>query len=144
MKKYIVKSSFNWADEIDFEGFDLFTEKELNAAKADFENLNFSATVYIGTNEELDIDASEVLDELNSAKEISDGEYSFLRNLFSDHYGETLYDKFFNSRSYDRYLERIEKEEIEKQKKLEAEKKKKEQEELEQKALSEFEKILED
>ncbi len=144
MKKYIVKSSFNWADEIDLTGFDLFTEDELKDTKKALKNLSLEVKGYIGTNEDIDIEASDVLEELDCAKEISDGEYAFLKSLFSDHYGKTLCNMFFNSCDYDDYLEKIEKEKIEKQKKLEAEKRKKEREELEQKALFEFEKILGD
>ena len=36
MKYYITEGDVNWADEIDFEGFDLFTEDELKDAKKSF------------------------------------------------------------------------------------------------------------
>jgi len=33
MKYYLVKSSWNWADEIDFSGSNVFTEEELEKKK---------------------------------------------------------------------------------------------------------------
>ena len=53
MKYYISNGCLNWADEIDFEGFDLFTEEELkDAIKAFSEGGEYyyqSVIAYIGT-----------------------------------------------------------------------------------------------
>ena len=35
MKQYLVRSSSNWVDEIDFEGWEIMNEKELAEVKAE-------------------------------------------------------------------------------------------------------------
>lgn len=119
MKQYLVRSSSNWADEIDFEGWEIMNEKELAEAKAEvkaFVKEDFSADVYVGTNEEMEVEASEVLDELNKAKEITPEEAAILKKFFGDSYGFSLYNKFINSYDVERYYEEIEEEKKEKEK----------------------------
>lgn len=95
MKYYLVKSSWNWADEIDFGGSNVFTEEELEKAKYELKILvdegDVSHNAYIGSNEDQDICPSEVLNELNRAEEITEAEYNAIRKA---DLGTTLYDKF--------------------------------------------------
>ena len=144
MKYYLVKSELNWADETNFEGFDLLTEDELKKAKKEFKNLSLTVNAYIGTNEDVDIEASEVLKDLSGAQEITESEYNFLNRLFSEHYGETLYNNFIESSDYEDYLNEIEEEKRAKEEAAKEEKRKQEQVKKEKTALKNFEKLLEE
>lgn len=93
-KFYLVKSSPNWADEIDFEGFDLFSEDEYQNELARFKKLSDkgrSCNGYCGSNEEYEVSASQVLRDLERAKVIDIDEHAFLFEHFGDHYGTTHY-----------------------------------------------------
>lgn len=125
MKQYLIKTSTNWADEIDLEGFTILDEKKLEEAKKEIAELvddDFYACVYVGTNEDMDVSAEDVLDELNSAVLLSPEEYKILNSHFGKVYGFSLYEHFINCSSIDDYYEEKE-EEIEKeneQKKIDA------------------------
>ena len=93
-KFYLVKSCPNWADEIDFKGFDLFNEDEYQNELARFKKLagdDRSCSGYCGSNEEYEVSASQVLGDLKRAKVIDIDEHAFLFKHFGDHYGETHY-----------------------------------------------------
>ena len=125
MKQYLIKTSTNWADEIDLEGFIILDEKELEAATKEMTELaadDFEAEVSVGTNEEMDVEASEVLDELNSAIELSSEEYENISRLVGTRYGFSLYDNFKNCSDLEDHYEEIEeqKKEDEEQKKINA------------------------
>ena len=93
MKYYITQGGLNWADEIDFEGFDLFTEDQLKDAIKAFskggEYYDKSVNAYLGTNEDEEVSSEDVLYELKEAEEITEalqgGEnptvWPFLRHL---------------------------------------------------------------
>jgi hypothetical protein len=70
-KFYLVKSDFNWADEMDLEGFAIVTEKE----KLEFEELARKVTeeieFYVGSNEEVRFDNGEDLLDHMTFTEIS-------------------------------------------------------------------------
>ena len=94
-KFYLVKSRPNWADEIDFEGFDLFSEDEYQNELKKFEKLakeNASCEVYVGSNEEDEVEAETVLRDLKKAEPIDIDEHAFLLGRFGRHYGTTYYD----------------------------------------------------
>ena len=94
-KFYLVKSSPNWADEIDFEGFDLFSEDEYQNELAKFKKLSDdgrSCSGYCGSNEEYEVSASQVLRDLERAKVIDIDEHAFLFENFGSHYGTTHYE----------------------------------------------------
>ena len=98
MKKYIVKSEFSWADEIDLCGFDLFTEDKLQEAISLLKRSKEEyKEVSIGTNEEMEIEASEVLEDLESADQISDEAYMIMLHKLGDHYGFTKYDLWLDN-----------------------------------------------
>ena len=78
MRQFLIKTSTNWADEIDLEGFIVLDEKELEEATKEMADLaadDFEAEVSVGTNEEMDVEAAEVLEELNNAIELTPEEY---------------------------------------------------------------------
>lgn len=76
MKYYITQGGLNWADEIDFEGFDLFTEDQLKDAIKAFskggEYYDKSVNAYLGTNEDEEVSSEDVLYELKEAEEITE------------------------------------------------------------------------
>ena len=95
---YIVKSNVNWADEIDFVGFNLLTKKELEETKSLIKSkIEKDETVVetsIGSNEEVEITADEVLEELENAEEISREAYVIISNKIGTRFGETKLDLF--------------------------------------------------
>lgn len=99
MKYYLVKSNVNWADELDLEGFDIFTEEELEKIKKDLaheENEENVKTVYIGSNEEVEISPAEIIEEFEEADEISKDAFMIIRNKLGEHFGHTKYILYFN------------------------------------------------
>lgn len=99
MKYYLVKSNVNWADELNLEGFDIFTEEELEKIKKDLaheENEENVKTVYIGSNEEVEISPVEIIEEFEEADEISKDAFMIIRNKLGEHFGYTKYILYFN------------------------------------------------
>lgn len=95
MKYYLVSGGFNWADEMDLNGWDILSEEELNQLKIDFapngKYGNLSIEKYIGSNEEQEFTAADLFTDLSRAKVLSNEEYKVLTNLFGTHYGKTTY-----------------------------------------------------
>lgn len=125
MKQFLIKTSTNWADEMDLDGFIILDEKELEKATKEMTELaadDFEAEVSVGTNEEMDVEAEEVLEELNNAIELTPEEYENITRLIGTRYGFSLYYKFKNCSDLDNYYEEIEEREKEKeeQKKIDA------------------------
>ena len=125
MKQFFIKTSTSWADEIDLDGFIILDEKELEEATKEMTELaadNFEAEISIGSNEEMNVEASEVLNELNNAIELTPEEYENISRLIGTRYGFSLYYEFKNCSSLDDYYEEIEerKKENEEQKKIDA------------------------
>lgn len=125
MRQFLIKTSTNWADEIDLEGFIVLDEKELEEATKEMADLaadDFEAEVSVGTNEEMDVEAAEVLEELNNAIELTPEEYENISRLIGTRFGFSLYDVFKNCSDLDDYYEEIEekKEAEETQKKVDA------------------------
>lgn len=125
MKQYLVKTSTNWADEMPLDGFIILDEKELDKATKEMAELaadSFDAEVSVGTNEEIDVKASEVLAELNSAIELTPEEYENISRLIGTRYGFSLYYGLKNCCALDDYYEEKEEEKSmeEQQKKINA------------------------
>ncbi len=83
MKQYLIKTSTNWADEIDLDGWLILDENDLAEAKKKVQQLvdaDITAELSVGTNEEMDVDADEVLDELNNAIELTPEEAEEIYN----------------------------------------------------------------
>lgn len=96
MKYYLVKSNVNWADEIDLDGFDIFTEEELEKIKKNLAHTENVKTVYIGSNEEVEISPAEIIEEFEEADEISKDAFMIIRNKLGEHFGYTKYILYFN------------------------------------------------
>lgn len=125
MKQFLVKTSTNWADEMPLDGFIILDEKELNEAIKEMTELaadRFDAEVSVGTNEDIDVKASEVLDELNGAIELTPEEYENISRLIGTRYGFSLYYGLKNCSTLDDYYEEKEEErdKEEQQKKIDA------------------------
>lgn len=125
MRQFLIKTSTNWADEMDLDGFIILDEKELEEATKEMAELaadDFKAEISVGTNEEMDVEAEEVLEELNNAIELTPEEYENISRLIGTRYGFSLYYSFKNcSDLYDFYEEKEEqKKEEEQQKKIDA------------------------
>ena len=125
MRQFLIKTSTNWADEMDLDGFVILDEKELEEATKEMAELtadNFEAEVSIGTNEDMDVEAAEVLEELNSAIELTPEEYENISRLIGTSYGFSLYNTFKYCSDLDDYYDKKEnqKKEDEQQKKIDA------------------------
>ena len=123
MKQFLIKTSANWADEIDLHGWIILDENDLAAAKQKLQPMiddDFTAELYVGTNEEIEVDADDVLDELNSAIELTPEEAHTLTKFFGLSYGFSLYDHFIRSSDVEDFYEEIEEKKIadEEQKKI--------------------------
>ena len=96
-KYYLVTFQSNWADEMDVEGGRIMTEKEKEkyfaSIKKEFDEQG-SYTYYIGTNQDINFDTYEELDESFSIDKISKEERKVLVKLGLDAYG------FFPSDEY--------------------------------------------
>lgn len=103
MNYYLVNSSWNWADEIDFSGFNLFNEDKFNKIKSYLEKLvkdgDESRNGGIGSNEDQDIRPSEVLSDFNSAIKISEEECQILARANT---GKTQFDIFMEDEDFDK------------------------------------------
>ena len=116
MKQFLIKTSTSWADEIDLDGFIILDEKELEEATKEMAELaanDFEAEINIGSNEEINVEASEVLYELNNAIELTPKEYKNISRLIGTRYGFSLYHEFKNCSDLDNYYK-----EVKEQKKL--------------------------
>lgn len=119
-KFYLVKSMPNWADEIDFEGFDLLSEDEYKNEIKDFlKRAKEKKGCYVcyGSNEEDYVFAEGVLSDLEQASIIDIDQHAFLVNEFGEHYGETLYRLYNKERDevyedYDDYCHEYEDDEL--------------------------------
>lgn len=82
-KKYVVDTSFNWADEMDVDSFCILTQSELDKYKKLFEEVDDDETFnyYCGTNEDGEFTKNEVLDMLNKAKEITPEELETIKKF---------------------------------------------------------------
>lgn len=81
---YIITESFNWADEIDFDGFVILTKKDLLDLKSRVQSLIDSGDdeeieISVGTNEDIDSSYEEILEILDSAEKISDDNIKVLK-----------------------------------------------------------------
>ena len=106
---YIITESFNWADEIDFDGFAILTKKDLLDLKSEVKSLIDSGDdeeieIGVRTNEDIDSSYEEILEILDSAEKISDDDvkvlkkYLGLRKSYVDYieyaYGNTMLTHF--------------------------------------------------
>ena len=82
-KKYVVDTSFNWADEMDVDGFCILTQSKLDEYKELAESMKDDQTLdyYCGTNEGTEFSKEEILDMLNEAQEITPKELAVIEKF---------------------------------------------------------------
>ncbi len=93
-KKYVlVKSSFNWADECDFEGFEVWNQKELEETKKEvkaFFDSGKTITVYFGTNEDREFhNYTEIFRNVEEIP-LKDNEAKIINKIFNGRFGYPL------------------------------------------------------
>lgn len=88
----LVTFNYNWAYEIDFEGFALLNEQKCknleNAIDKYFKN-NATVNLYFGSNEDGEFTKDDILDGM-TISDITDTEYNTLYNLFGNKFGYIL------------------------------------------------------
>ena len=93
MKKYLVQYNGNYADEFDVYFHSIMTEEQLEEAKGLIQKVDWDEEeFYFGTNEYIDVSSSELLRNLNKAKEITDEQFKVLEDLGISHisFGDSL------------------------------------------------------
>ena len=86
MKKYLVQYNGNYADEFDVYFHSVMTEEQLEEAKGLIQKIGWNEEkFYFGTNEYIDVSSSELLRNLNKAKEITDEQFRILEDLDISH-----------------------------------------------------------
>lgn len=99
MGKILVKTNYNWADEIDFPSWEVWDEKEFEEAKEKiktyWENDGESFEVCVGTNEEIDFnDVDDCLKYgIEGTTPITDEEFSVLKKLFGGRGGNVTFSR---------------------------------------------------
>lgn len=96
---YIITNNFNWADEIDFEGFVILTEKNLLTLKNKIQKLidsddNKEISIGVGSNEDIDTSYKEILEILNDAEKISDDAINIFKKYLGLEKSYTNYIKY--------------------------------------------------
>lgn len=95
MAKILVKFQANWADEMDLEGYRIFTEHEWEEQRAACMAHKGSIEVYFGTNEWNNYDNGEHLLGEYTIKSITDEEADMIDKLFGPYIGS-----FSNPKEY--------------------------------------------
>ena len=129
MKYYIINSGFNWADEIDFEGILVIDENQkeriTKALKIYQKEDGNDYTVCCGSNETVDTTVDDLLDEVESAYEVSEKDLRILlrllgtENYLDDYedenyifsFGSIMVTDFIEGYDLDEILESVEDEE---------------------------------
>jgi hypothetical protein len=83
----LVKYDSNWADEMDIDGFRVFTDKQWEKYQKDFKKLfkeDRGYTYYVGTNEDIEYNSfDEFMSDLK-VSEITDEEATVLKKFFDN------------------------------------------------------------
>lgn len=89
MKYYLYTFEDNWADEMDVQGFAVLTEDEKDMAIAQIKRqYKNGGTICFGTNEDNEYDDLDDVMDCVEFEEISQSEYSTLKKLFGESFGE--------------------------------------------------------
>lgn len=80
----VVRQTYNWADEIDFEGFFIVRTEEWDRLKNVYEHeVRYPATVNLGTNEDLEFESyEEYISTFNKIEYLTADEFSFMKKAF--------------------------------------------------------------
>ena len=91
MEQVLVKWSDNWADEMNIEGFNIFTKTEWNEFKTKLKNAKKEFTIGVGSNEDINYkDGRKLLSNL-SAKEITEDESKIIKKFLGNNWGHTQF-----------------------------------------------------
>jgi hypothetical protein len=94
MNNILIKYHKNWADELDVEGFMLWTEEKwnehLSKVKEYFEKSPHTVEMYFGTNEAIEYDNFEEYKRSFEVKKITPEEAKTLKKLFDEKLGHVL------------------------------------------------------
>lgn len=110
-KFFLVDTTVNWADELDVCGYAIYNGAELQkmidyVSKKDDD---WTHTVYLGTNEEAELNKKDVLEMLNDAVPISAEQMTFLKDKLwqceNDIFEEIYIDEDEDSPEYVEYPE---------------------------------------
>lgn len=88
-QKVLLKWSTNWADEMDIEGYILTSKDKSDDWKKKLKTVDFSFSLQIGTNEDIEYSSGEDLISEVSLKNITDEEYTTLKKYFGMQGGHT-------------------------------------------------------
>lgn len=87
MSQFLIKFSANWADEMDLNGWDLYTRLEWDNVETAILGHKYPVTVSVGSNEEIEFENAKQLLDSYTVEQISDEDAAVLIRLF-DGYGE--------------------------------------------------------
>ena len=96
-KRYIIDTSFNWADEFDRGTFCILSEEDLEGYKKCVELMDDEDTheLYFGTNESREFSRDELLEMLSTAREITPAQEKTLEDLVPYHCFCDPFSEFF-------------------------------------------------
>lgn len=97
MKHLLIKTQYNWADEIDFPGWTIMTEEEFEDGKKQIKeylkNVG-SFEIWVGTNEEIGFSSYEDIFGRNmKVLELSETDKEVIERLFGSSQGEITLDR---------------------------------------------------
>ena len=97
-KRYIIDTSFNWADEFDRGTFCIVSEYELECYKRCVEQMDDGDTheLYFGTNESREFNRDDLREMLSTAREITPAQEKTLEDLVpNDCFCDPFYEFFW-------------------------------------------------
>lgn len=101
MAKVLVTWKANWADEMDIEGFKIYTEADWESYKSELKTMTKKFTIGVGTNEEIDYDhGHELLNQL-TVKKLNDDDAKFIKKTFGDEFGFTQFTEAYQEEDED-------------------------------------------
>lgn len=84
----LVKWSDNWADEMDLDGFCIYTESAWKDFRTKLSAYKDEFSICVGTNEDIDYsNGKDLLKKMNVHK-LSESDYATISRIFGDGYGE--------------------------------------------------------
>ena len=84
----LVKWSDNWADEMDLNGFRIYTESEWKDFRTKLSAYKDGFTICVGTNEDIDYSNGKDLLKKMKVHKLSESDYATISRIFGDVYGE--------------------------------------------------------
>jgi len=94
MKYVLIKTYFNWADEIDFPGWEVMSKGDFEDYKKEikeyWEKGGDEFDIYVGTNEEINFSSAEDC-EPSSVEEITESDFDTVNRLFGGSSGEITF-----------------------------------------------------